>query len=73
MTKNNYKREYLMPFYEWTLYHTILWRIGVADDISLDEISREICINKQGMDIYDNLNNGDDDLDFAFQDLDFYP
>lgn len=71
MTKDNYKREYLAPFYEWTLYCTILWWIDVADDIELDEIPRSICIDKNGIDLYDSLNNVESYLDFLFQDWDF--
>lgn len=71
MTKDNYKREYLAPFYEWTLYCTILWWIAVADDIELDEIPRSICIDKNGIDLYDSLNNVESYLDFLFQDWDF--
>lgn len=43
----------------------------MVDDIPLDEIPRELCINKQGMDMYDYLNNVDNYLDFMFQDWDF--
>lgn len=64
MTRDNYERDGIASFYEWTLYHTILRSIDVADDIPLDEISRELCINKQGMDMYDYLNNVDNYLDF---------
>lgn len=71
MTRDNYERDEIASFYEWTLYHTILWWIDVADDIPLDEIPRELCINKQGMDMYDYLNNVDNYLDFMFQDWDF--
>lgn len=71
MTRDNYERDELASFYEWTLYHTILWWIDVVDDIPLDEIPRELCINKQGMDMYDYLNNVDNYLDFMFQDWDF--
>lgn len=71
MTTDNYDRDELASFYEWTLYHTILWWIDVADDIPLDEIPRELCINKQGIDMYDYLNNVDNYLDFMFQDWDF--
>lgn len=71
MTTDNYDRDELASFYEWTLYHTILWWIDVADDIQLDEIPRNICINKEGMDMYDYLNNVDNYLDFLFQDWDF--
>lgn len=71
MTTDNYDRDELASFYEWTLYHTILWWIDVADDIPLDEIPRKLCINKQGMDMYDYLNNVDNYLDFMFQDWDF--
>lgn len=71
MTMDNYERDELASFYEWTLYHTILWWIDVADDIPLDEIPRELCINKQGMDMYDYLNNVDNYLDFMFEDWNF--
>lgn len=71
MTKDNYKRECLAPIYEWTLYCTILWWIDVADDIELDEIPRNICISKDGIDLYDSLNNVECYLDFLFQDWDF--
>lgn len=44
----------------------------MANDILLDEIPRNLCINKHRMDIYDYLNNVDNYLDFMFQDGDFY-
>lgn len=71
MTRDKYEREYLSPFYEWTLYHTILWWLDVADDIVLDEIPREECINKDGLDLYNFINNEEKYIDFLFQDWDF--
>lgn len=71
MAIDNYDRDELTSFYELTLYHTILWWIDVADDVPLDEIPRNLCIDKQGMDMYDYLNNVDNYLDFMFQDWDF--
>lgn len=57
MTTDNYDRDKLASPYEWTLYHTILRWIDIADDIQLDEILiRSLCINKTGMDMYDYLN-----------------
>ena len=71
MTRDKFERDYLSPFYEWTLYHTILWWIDVSDDIELDEIPRKDCINKVGIDLYDFINNEENYLDFLFQDWDF--
>lgn len=71
MVQDNYDRDELASFYELTLYHTISWWVDVANDIPLDEIPRNLCINKQGMDMYDYLNNVNSYLDFMFQDLDF--
>lgn len=70
MVQDNYDRDELPSFYSLILYHTISWWIGVANDILLDEIPRNLCINKQGMDMYDYLNNVNSYLDFMFQDLD---
>lgn len=71
MTRDKFERDYLSPFYEWTLYHTILWWIDVSDDIELDEIPRKDCINKVGIDLYNFINNEENYLDFLFQDWDF--
>lgn len=71
MVKDNYARDELPSFYEFTLYHTISWWIDVVNDIPLNEIPRNLCINTQGMDMYDYLNNVDNYLDFMFQDWDF--
>lgn len=71
MVQDNYDRDELPAFYQLTLYQTIFWWIDVAHDIPLDEIPRNLCINKQGMDMYHYLNNVDSYLDFMFQDLDF--
>jgi len=71
MTVDRYEREYLSPFYEWTLYHTILWWIDVADDIELDEIPRELCITDTGSDLYETINKVDNYFDFMFADWDF--
>lgn len=71
ITQDNFEREYLPPFLEWTLYHTILWWIDVADDIVLDEIPREDCLNNYGRDLYDMLNNEENYFDFLFADWDF--
>lgn len=43
----------------------------MAEVISLDEIPRELCINKQGIDMYDYLHTVDNYLDFMFQDWKF--
>lgn len=71
MAEDNFDRDGLPPFYELALYKTISWWIDVAKDIPLDEIPRSLCINKQGMDMHDYLNNIDNYLDFMFQDWDF--
>ena len=72
MVQDNYDRDELPSFYELSLYHLISWWVDVANDIPLDEILRNLCINKQGMDMYDYLNNVNSYLDFMFQDLDFW-
>lgn len=71
MVEDNFDRDDLPSFYELALYKTISWWIDVAKDILLDEIPRNLCINKQGMDMHDYLNNVDNYLDFMFQDWDF--
>ena len=71
MVQDNYDRDELPSFFELTLYHTICWWIDVANDIPLDELPRNLYINKQGMDMYDYLNSVNSYLDFMFQDLDF--
>lgn len=71
ISQDNFEREYLPPFLEWTLYHTILWWMDVADDIILDEIPRQDCVNNDGIDLYDMLNNEENYLDFLFADWDF--
>lgn len=71
MTQDNYTRDYLSPFHEWTLYHIILWWIDVADDIDLDVIPREYCICSDGTDMYNTLNDIERYLDFLFEDWDF--
>lgn len=71
MTQDGYERDSLTAFYECTLYRTILWWIDVAENIELEEIPRSICINKDGMDVYDYLNSIDNYLDFLFEDWDF--
>lgn len=71
MVQDNYDRDELASFYELTLYHTISQWVDVANDIPLDELPRNLCINKQGMDMYDYLNNVNSYLDCMFQDLDF--
>ena len=71
MVQDNYDRDELSSFFELTLYHTISWWIDVANDIPLDELPRNLYINKQGMDMYDYLNNVNSYLDCMFQDLDF--
>lgn len=43
----------------------------VQDNYDRDELPRKLCINKQGMDMYDYLNNVNSYLDCMFQDLDF--
>lgn len=67
----DYDREYLDPFYEWTLYYTILWWIDVADDIVLDEVPKKYCIDEYGVDRYEYINNVDNYIDFLFEDWDF--
>lgn len=71
ITKDKFERENVSPFLEWTLYHTITWWIDVADDIELNEIPRQDCINKDGKNLYDMLNNEEQYLDFLFSDWDF--
>ena len=71
MTLDNYEREALAPFYEWTLFHTISWWIDVTDENDLDEIPRKYCTDKNGEDIYDYVNNVKNYLEFLFQDWDF--
>lgn len=71
MVKDNYKRDYLAPFYEWTLYRTILWWMDVADGIELDEIPKNICVSKDGVDLYNLVNTVENYLDFLFRDWDF--
>ena len=41
----------------------------VQDNYDRDELPRNLCINKQGMDMYDYLNNVNSYLDFMFQHL----
>ena len=48
MTQDNYERETLAPFYEWTLFHTISWWLDVTDENDLDEIPRKYCTDKSG-------------------------
>lgn len=55
MSIDKYEREYLSPFHEWTLYHTILWWFDVTDHI----------------DLYKTLNDIENYFDFLFQDWDF--
>lgn len=71
MTQDNYERESLLPFYEWTLYQTILWWIDVAYENELDEIPRKYCVDECGVDRYDTINNVKNYIDFLFQDWDF--
>ena len=71
MTLDNYEREALAPFYEWTLFHTISWWIDVTDENDLDEIPRKYCTDKNGEDRYDYVNNVKNYLEFLFQDWDF--
>lgn len=71
MALDNYEREYLEPFYEWTLYFTIVWWKEIAEDIELDEVPREYCIDEYEIDMYEYLNNTDNYFDFLFQDWDF--
>ena len=73
MTQDNYGRESLAPFYEWTLYHTILWWIDVTDEneLELDEVPRRYCVDECGVDRYDDINNIKNYIDFLFQDWDF--
>lgn len=71
MAEDKYEREYLAPFYEWTLYHVITWWIDVTETGELYEIPREKCINKDGIDMYKTLNTIDSYFDFLFADWDF--
>lgn len=71
MTQDNYERDSLDPFYEWTLYHTILWWIEVTDENELDEIPRKYCVDECGVDRYADINNVKNYIDFLFQDWDF--
>lgn len=71
MTQDNYEREYLEPFYEWTLYFTIVWWKEVSEDIELDEVPREYCTDECETDMYEYLNDIENYFDFLFQDWDF--
>lgn len=71
MAADKYEREYLAPIYEWTLYHVISWWMDVTDIGELLEIPRDKCINKDGIEMYDTLNNIDNYFDFLFSDWDF--
>ena len=71
MTQDNYERETLAPFYEWTLFHTISWWLDVTDENDLDEIPRKYCMDKSGEDRYDYINNVKNYIEFLFQDWDF--
>ena len=71
MSVDKYEREYLSPFHEWTLYHTILWWLDVTDCIDLYEIPKENSISKDGVDLYKTLNDIENYFDFLFQDWDF--
>ena len=71
MTQDNYEREALAPFYEWTLFHTILWWLDVTDENDLDEIPRKYCTDKSGEDRYGYINNVKNYIEFLFQDWDF--
>jgi hypothetical protein len=72
MTQDNYEREFLEPFHEWTLYHTILWWIDVAEDgYKLDEIPKEYCIDECGIDRHEYINDINNYLEFLFTDWDF--
>ena len=66
MVQDNYDRDELSSFFELTLYHTISWWIDVANDIPLDELPRNLYINKQGMDMYDYLNSVNSYSRFGF-------
>ena len=71
MTQDNYERETLAPFYEWTLFHTISWWLDVTDENDLDEIPRKYCTDKSGEDRYNYINNVKNYIEFLFQDCDF--
>lgn len=71
MVCDDFNRKNITPFYELALFNTISWWIDVASDIELDEIPKNICENKQGIDMYNYLNNINNYLDFMFQDWDF--
>lgn len=71
MTQDNYEREALAPFYEWTLFHTISWWLDVTDENDLDEIPRKYCTDKSGEDRYDYINNIKNYIEFLFRDWDF--
>ncbi len=71
MTQDNYEREALAPFYEWTLFHTISWWLDVTDENDLDEIPRKYCTDRSGEDRYDYINNIKNYIEFLFRDWDF--
>lgn len=66
MTQDNYERETLAPFYEWTLFHTISWWLDVTDENDLDEIPRKYCTDKSGEDRYNYINNVKNYIEFLF-------
>ena len=66
MTQDNYEREALAPFYEWTLFHTISWWLDVTDENDLDEIPRKYCTDKSGEDRYNYINNVKNYIEFLF-------
>lgn len=71
MTQDDYDRDFLEPFYEYTLYYTILWWVDAIDGVELDEIPREYCYDKDGVNRYKYLNKVDNYIDFLFADWDF--
>lgn len=71
MTRDGFERDELPAFYEWTLYHTILWWMEVVESIELDEIPQTECIAEDGTDMYVYLNKPENYLDFLFADWDF--
>lgn len=73
MCKDEYERDYLMPLYEYTLFHMVCWWIEVTDenDFFFEEISKEDSISYGGVDLYHYLNNKEKYLDFLFDDWDF--
>lgn len=71
MCLDEYNRDYLLPFYEYSLFHTINWWLEVNDVVEFDEIPKEYSISLDGIDLYTYLNDEQNYLDFLFEDWDF--